>query len=486
MSEIICLKNVSYSYPDSKEQALQDINLSVMQGEFIALLGETGSGKSTFCRLFNGIIPHFLGGCLLGTVTVKGKDTASFSVPQLAMDVGMVLDDPDAQVFTSSVRAEAAFALENFLAPIKEIKEKIEFALGAVGLSGFEERQPVTLSGGEKQRLAIACALTIIGPPKACGKILVLDEPFMHLDPKGAAEVMAVIIEIQKKYQITIIFAASDYQNIAGYADRICILKNGRIAAIESAKTIFANPVLPQPCNLNYDSVFLKENPCGNSPNSVINICGITYLYSPFGTGIKNLDLSIQDNDFAAIVGDNGCGKTTLLKLITGLLHPQTGDIFIRGKNTKEMTVSDISKQIGFVMQNPDTQLFTDSVYKEVSFALENLGIPKKEIKEKVFKALSAAGLDDPDAFPHALGRADRVKTVIACILAMGSKILIFDEINAGLDYKESRQIMNLAKELHAGGFTIIFVTHNISLVCEYAQRLIVMDKTGITTDKKR
>ena len=154
--------------------------------------------------------------------------------------------------------------------------------------------------------------------------------------------------------------------------------------------------------------------------------------------------------------------------------------------DTKELSVPAISKEAGFVMQNPDNQLFTDSVYSEVSFALKNSSLSKTEIRRRTEDALRTVGLENYDAFPHALNRADRTKTVIASVLAMGCKIIIFDEIDVGQDYPGSLKIMNIAKELHAKGYTIIFVTHNISLVCEYAQRLIMMERNGIIMNKRR
>jgi energy-coupling factor transport system ATP-binding protein len=169
-----------------------------------------------------------------------------------------------------------------------------------------------------------------------------------------------------------------------------------------------------------------------------------------------------------------------LLKNITGLLHPSSGDIFIRGKNTKELKISEISKEIGFVMQNPDTQLFTDSVYKEVTFALKNKRLSKAEIKQRTEDALNTIGLEDWDAFPHALNKADRTKTVIACVLAMGCRIILFDEVDIGNDYRGCLKIMNIARDLHSKGFTIIFVTHNMFLANEYAHRLIKMERNGI------
>jgi len=483
---MIDFENVCYSYPRAKKYALEGINLSIKQGEFLAVMGENNSGKTTFCKLLNGIIPHLAGGRLLGSVAVDGEKTVEASVARLALKVGMVLDDPDAQLFTSTVRHETAFGPENLNLPLQEIEERVKQALVAVGLCGFEDRQPSTLSGGEKQRLSIACALAMRG------KILVLDEPLCRLDPQGAQEVMAVIKDIKEKFQITVIMASGDSAKMLEFADRVLVLKAGHITACDTAKNIFSNHALLEENGIqpvaNIKKDLFVEGFSQEHVNVAVDVKNFCYSYENGGTNIENINLKIADNDFTAIMGHNGCGKTTLLKSITGLLRPSLGEIYICGRNAKELSVSDISKEAGFVMQNPDNQLFTESVYKEVSYALKIMRLSKAEIKQRVKDALNAVGLKDVDEeeFPHALSRADRAKVVIACVLAMGCKIIIFDEVDTGQDYKGSRHIMNIAKDLHSRGFTIIFVTHNISLAYEYANRLIIMERKGIVFDGKR
>jgi len=505
----VILKNVSYKYPRSAGYALFGISVTIEEGEFLAVMGENGAGKTTFCRLINGIIPHLSGGSLQGDVIVDGQNILSSSVSELALKVGMVLDDPEVQLFSPTVRLEAAFGPENLCLQAEEIEERVTYALSAVGLSGFEERKPSTLSGGEKQRLAIAAALAMKG------KILVLDEPLCRLDPNGAREVMSVLNDIKQKYGITIVMVSHNSGIMAEYADRVCVLKNGKIAALDTAKNIFENNKLPEENGIenifdnrritqgNTEFCYIectkkeksKEIPedthsalCVSSvvnsslyiPLPAVNIKDFCFAY-PNGISVENINLSVFENDFAALVGNNGCGKTTLLKSISGLLRPSGGDIFIRGKNTKELSVSEISKDVGFVMQNPDAQLFTDSVYKEVTFALKNTRdngkrLSKEEIKKRAEDALLTTGLKDLDAFPHSLSRTDRAKVVIACVLAMGSGIILFDEIDAGNDYKGTLQIMEIAKDLIKKGFTIIFVTHNMNLAERYANRIITMN----------
>jgi len=483
VSEIINIENVYYSYPKEKNRALENINLAVEKGEILAVMGENGAGKTTLCKLFNGIIPHLIGGRFLGNVTVDGENTRTAQVPRLALKTGMVLDDPDAQLFTSRVCDEAAFGPENLLLPPQEIEERIAFALSATGLCGFEERAVATLSGGEKQRLAIACALAM------GGKILVLDEPLSRLDPQGAAEIISVLRNIREKYQITVIMATHDSKSAAAIADRVCVLKDGRIAACDTGEKIFADSALLEengiqpPRDADIEKVFFVKSAASGA--QAVKITDFCFSYDNTGVSIENINLTVEQGDFTAIIGKNGCGKTTLLKCITGLLQPSSGEIFIYGKNARELSVSSISEEIGFVMQNPDTQLFTDSVFNEVSFSLKKAGLSKEETQKRTEDALRTVGLNCPDAFPHSLNRADRTKVVIASVLAMGCKILIFDEIDIGQDRRGCIHIMNIAKELNSRGYTIIFVTHNMSLVCEYARKLIVMSRNGIVRYEK-
>ncbi|MDR0487687.1 MAG: ATP-binding cassette domain-containing protein, partial [Treponema sp.] len=344
-----------------------------------------------------------------------------------------------------------------------------------------------TLSGGEKQRLAIAAALAM------AGKILILDEPLSRLDPEGAEELLRVIKDVRKKRTLTVIMAAHESKKVLRFADRICVLKNGRIAACDTPQKIFEDRALPEsngiqpPVEPDISAFFVpQEREMKTEENAAINISDFSYFYANSNISSVKINLSIADNDFAAIIGRNGCGKTTLLKNIAGLLRPSTGAIYIRGKNSDGLSISAISKEVGFVMQNPDSQLFTGTVYDEVSFALKNYRLPKEEIRRRTEAALRTVGLENWDAFPHAMNRGDRTKTVIASVLAMGCRIILLDEPDVGQDYRGSREIMEILRKLRTEGNTLVFVTHNISLACEYAQRLIIMDKSGIVNMRRR
>jgi energy-coupling factor transport system ATP-binding protein len=212
----------------------------------------------------------------------------------------------------------------------------------------------------------------------------------------------------------------------------------------------------------------------------------ISYWYNPDKTILDNINITIKDNEFVAIAGQNGSGKTTLLKILCGLLRPHQGEYFLRGKDAGNMTIAGIAGEIGFIMQEIDSQLFEPTVYDEVAFSLKHAvkKMPGNMIREKAEEALAAVGLQDKrDEFPPSLGRADRVKTVFAVVLAMGRKIIILDEPTAGHDMRSCRLIMDITANLHKRGYTIILVTHNMRIIAEYAQRLIVLQSAGVYMD---
>jgi energy-coupling factor transport system ATP-binding protein len=469
---IIRLENVSWAYYRAREWALTNINLTIGEGEFIAVMGENGAGKTTLCRLLNGLIPHSLSGTLSGSVTIDGTLTTDSSVAQLAKKAGMVFDDPQAQLFTARVDDEVAFALENLLMPAAEIQERVGWALEMTGLSAYAHRAPATLSGGQKQRLAIAAALAMTR------KILVLDEPVSQLDPAGAQEILALIRDLRTRNGLTVVMATHSAIEAAECADRICVLQNGCLIDDNSSPRVVlagtAENVIRPP-----------------QDRSAADVITVSHLYAEYTAGspvLTDINLAIRENEFTAICGQNGSGKTTLLKTISGLLRPTRGTILIRENDTVSMSIAEIAAEIGFVMQDPDRQLFESTVYDEVAFTLKRATrkhrSEKNVLQEKVEKALSLVGLlDRRDEFPLALSRTDRMKTVFAAILAMGPQIIMLDEPVAGQDTRGCHLIMELLANLHQQGYTILMITHNMTVITEYAQRLIELREGTIVTN---
>lgn len=240
----IIISNMSYRYPDAKHYALEELNLTIYKGEFVVILGEHLAGKSTFCQILNGVIPNFKGGEMKGSVIVSGLNTQEVSVAELAQKVGIVLQDPEAQLFTTKVISEVAFGPENLCLDVDEILERVRWSLQVVGLAGFEQRCPTSLSGGQKQRLAIAAALAMRP------EVLVLDEATSQLDPIGTMEVFSLVQELNKKYNMTIIMATHKSEEAAQFADRILILHQYRLIAEGVPQEVFQNTKLLQQVNI--------------------------------------------------------------------------------------------------------------------------------------------------------------------------------------------------------------------------------------------
>jgi len=244
MKNIIRLENVSWEYSHAKTPALKEISMEISEGGFVLVLGGNGSGKTSFCRLLNGLIPHSLPGKFSGKVIVDGIDTASSSTARLAEKVGMSFDESETQLFTARVFDEVAFALENILLPPDEIKKKVDWALHATGLFDYADFAPASLSGGQKKRLTIAAAIAM------AGRVLVLDDPLSQLDPVGVREILSLIDGLRRMSGLTVIMTASCGEDAAEYAHKVCLLKEGKPAAYDTPGKIFSDRELLKNCSV--------------------------------------------------------------------------------------------------------------------------------------------------------------------------------------------------------------------------------------------
>lgn len=520
----ISVRNVTYTYPEQDTSALKDVSLEVKKGEYLVIMGPNGAGKTTLCVLLNGVIPNVLGGKMRGRVEVMGLDTRRHHVYELAQHVGMVLQDPEAQIFTSNVRSEVAFAAENLGVPREKMMEWIEWALEVVRLQEFVKRPPTQLSGGQKQRLVIAAAL-VMRP-----SVLVLDEPTSQLDPIGAQEVFSVLRDLNQDLGMTVVVSTHKSEHAARYADRIFMLDQGQIVAQGTPVEVFSQVGLlnriyvqvPAVTQIEWDlkgalgrkerfSVTLEDTqanlsklldergvarqkvddskpPAPTSPvpeEPYIVLRDVSFQYP--GTEQKALDgisISVGKGEFVGIVGQNGAGKTTLVKHIIGLLKPTAGQVIVGGKNIADESVESMARTVGLALQNPDAQLFAMTVTEEVAFGSINLGLSQEEVAERVDRALAATGLEAfREMYPFNLSFGDRRKLSVAAVVAMEPEVLIFDEPTTGQDFKGRRELADIAKRLNEMGRTVLMVTHDMDLIAEYTRRLIVMGEGKILLD---
>lgn len=528
--DVIVCEDLSYAYPKQHGFALTDVTLRVRRGEFVGVVGPTGAGKSTLCLALNGIVPHFHGGEFYGSVTVCGLDTADHPTHRLARHVGMIFEDPEMQLTAPSVLAEVAFALENLRFPAPEIRRRVSDALRAVRLDGTEAKHPHQLSGGQKQRLAIASAFAL--QPE----VLVLDEPTSQLDPVGTDEVFELARELNREHGVTIVLVTHVAEAVAEHADRVVLLAAGRVVADGAPDDVLGDVDLlrahdlrppdvvelfhrlfPDGCDGGYPTtleaavrryrdlrppIALHVTPVPAPPPEGAGVAppvsaptpvpaepalaarGLAFAYPDGTAALDGIDLDIGHGEYVAIVGQNGAGKSTLVKHFLHLLDATSGEVRVGGEPVDRYEVSDLARRIGYVSQNPDHQIFTDSVEQEVSFALTALRTPPDEVATRVAEALDELQLGwARERHPLTLSKGDRARVVIAAVLAMRPEVLVFDEPTIGQDHAGARAIMHLTRQLHRAGRTVVLITHHLYLLPGYAERLVVMGRGRVLFD---
>lgn len=524
-SRVIALENVTFTY-EGDVVALQDLNLAARRGEFIVVLGANGAGKSTLCYLISGIVPHIYGGRRRGNVRVVDLDPWDEPLYITAQRCGVLMQDPEVQLFMPTLKAELAFGPANLGVPREEILRRSRKALALVRLEGLEEHNPRDLSGGQKQRAALASVLTM--QPQ----VLVLDEPTSQLDPLGRWEVGEAIEQLKRSGDLTIVMTTHETEEVLHLADQVLVLEQGKTVLQGPPGQVFAQterleragvktPALVQVqalLGLNSadwpgasrwsltvaevadrirqavregrlvvrpEAVAPPRRPVVGGP-VVLEARNLTVEYPgpPPVTALRDVSLEIRQGEFVGIVGQNGSGKSTLVKCFVGLLRPKKGEVLFQGQNLRRFSVGEIARRIGLVLQNPDYQLFTASCRDEIRFGLQNVGVPEKEIDRRVEEALQRVGLEMyADLFPFRLSFGDRRKLAVAATMALGPEVLILDEPTTAQDHRGRYQLAELARQFHEEGGTVLMITHDVDLIARYAQRLIVLHEGRVLLD---
>ena len=506
---IIRIKNVNFVYDGSHRRAIADINLEVYKGEFLVITGPTGAGKSTLCQCLNGIIPHFTQGVMTGSVNVVGMDTREHPVYEMAPHIGLVFQDADAQLFGMTVEEDIVFGPSNLGYDYETCMSRINKALKDLHIEHLRERKPQELSGGQKQSVAISGVYAMLPD------IIIFDEPTSMLDPWGKQNVFSIIKDINKVYGITIVLVEHEMNHIAKYADRVCVMDRGKIVLCGSTQEVFSKTArlselgmnVPQAIelgNLLKEDGVIQDVPLSadtlieqlqtlpdmpSVPQSIIAApippaCGepiieaknLQFSYLGEGNQLDSVSVSFQKGDFAAVIGQNGAGKTTLMRSIIGLLKPQSGEILVLGRDIRENTVAELSATVGYVFQNPDEQIFTDSVLDELNFGPDNLGRSRQDSAPLVEEVLSEVGLTHyQNTWPKYLSKGERQRLSMGAIITMNPEVIIVDEPTTGQDWRETLWIMDLLKKMNERGKTILIITHNMEIVNRYCNRVLVM-----------
>lgn len=507
-SNALHLEGVRFTYRRSPNPALEGIDASIPSGAFCGIIGANGAGKSTLCYTFNRIVPAFYRGEFAGTVKVMGRDTASARVADMVPTVGMVFQDFETQIFSTSLQHEIAFVMENLGLPRDRMLENAAYWMREMGLEGLEDRDPATLSGGQKQRLALASVLAAETP------ILVLDEPTTDLDPLSARTLIRSLETLVHRGR-TVVVVTHDLDTLES-ADMILGMREGRIVATGSPRELYPRietlerlgvrppellqlfsalgisqvPHTPQDAasSLHQLGFAVRDTPLSKpAPQGrpdFLTVEDLRFGYAPGVPLFEGLSLSFAQGEFCAVLGQNGSGKTTLMNLMAGILKPWSGTMRLNGVPILGLPAPERARQVGIVFQNPDHQIFQATCLDEVAFGLRNLGVSTQSITERAMRALETVNLTHKASLdPFTMTKGERKKLALASVLACEPHVLLLDEPTTGLDAAEQDVMMNTVSSLVDRGHTVLFITHSIGLAARFAHRIIVMAEGRVVLD---
>ncbi|UWP81871.1 energy-coupling factor transporter ATPase [Dactylosporangium fulvum] len=491
------------------------VTFSVRPGEAVLLLGPSGCGKSTLALATNGLIPHIVGADLTGTVEVAGRNTRDHRVPELARHVAMVFQDPDAQVVTATVLDEVCFGPENLCLPAAEVLERAEDALRRVGLWERRADDPDRLSGGGRQRLAIACALAMRAP------LLVLDEPTANLDPAGVEEVYAVLRDIAATGAHGVLLVEHSLDTAIDVVDRVVVLDAaGRVVLDGPARATLSTyssmlldlgvwlpvsalaalrlraagvaldplPLTPAELGAALDAQVALPEPAPRAepePDgvAVLVVDGLTVERGGEPV-LHDVSLRVGTGEFVAVVGANGAGKTTLAQAIAGVVRPPRGTVTVAGLDPARADARELAGRIGFVFQNPEHQFVTGRVDDELALGLRIRGVPEDEVTARVEEVLTRFGLGElRDLHPFLLSGGQKRRLSVGTAIICRPGVLVLDEPTFGQDRERAAELLDLLTGLHASGTTVVVVSHDMQLVAEHATRVIALDRGRVVAD---
>ena len=506
MSAVIEFKDFSFRYKTNQEFTLHDINLTIRKGEKVLILGPSGSGKTTLGSCINGLIPFSYNGEIKGSCKICDKETANESIFRISEHVGTVQQDTDAQFVGLSVGEDIAFSLENDMTPRDVMLEKVERSATIVGMERFLDAVPYNISGGQKQKVALAGIL------HNDVEILLFDEPLASLDPAMGMSAVDLIDRIHREHGKTILIIEHRLEDVLyRHVDRIVLMNEGRIIQDTTPDELLASDTLKEngireplyisalknagiklkaEDNLSkldeldfekykdkivshFRQSELKEETVKDK--KIIEVKNVTFRYGDF-EALKNISFDIFEGEKIAVVGKNGAGKSTMAKLLCGILRPSEGQILIEGEDYLKYSIRELGRIVGYVMQNPNQMLVKDIIREEVELALRLNDMDDETISKKVETTLRMCGLYQMRNWPvSVLSYGQKKRVTIASILALQPKVIILDEPTAGQDYKHYTEIMNFITELNEKyNITILFVTHDMHLAIEYTDRAIV------------
>lgn len=505
---LINVEDLAFRYSENGPPVLDGMSFAVRRGEAVGIFGRSGSGKSTLCLCLAGVIPARQGGELTGDVQILGRSTRRMSLSEAARHVGIVFQDPDAQILFGSVEDEVAFAPENLCLLPQEIEDRVTRALAEVGIAELRHANPAKLSGGQKHLVAIACALAL-DPP-----VLILDEVLSHLDPAGRELVRGVLMRLRGQGRSLVLV---DHEpSCLADMDRILVIDGGKVVMEGSPEAVFGDKAALAALGLWADYPFSPNSSAFRSFDGpcLVSVRDLWFAYPAFERGprtevgprprgvgarglvdssglddcwaLRGVSLDVRRGEVVGLTGPNGSGKTTLSKCIAGILKPTRGTVLLAGQPAGRMSLAEIANKVGYVFQNPERQFFADTALEEVAFAPRVRGIDPDQALKAAERILSKLGLSHRKHAPcHSLSEGEKRRLAIGAVLSMEAEGLILDEPTSGLDRVWRMELGQVLRDLASGGIGVMVISHDLDFLRAYADRIITMDRGRVTSDER-
>jgi energy-coupling factor transport system ATP-binding protein len=501
---MITFDQVTFTYTDAERPTLHRVSLHIPEGEFCVVVGETGTGKSTLLRAINGLVPHFSGGSLAGTVTVDGRTTKDNRPRDLADVVGFVGQNPLASFVTETVEDELAYTMENLGVPADAMRRRVEDAVDLLGLQDLRDRSLRALSGGQQQRVAIGAVLT------ASPRLLVLDEPTSALDPAAAEEVLSALARLVHDLGLTVVMAEHRLERVVPFADRIILVPGGGAPLVmgppevimqtssvapplvELGRLVGWNPLPLSVRDARRKSASLRQRlapiapprrPAPLTPTAdraeAASVQKLTVSYGPV-VALDGVDLMIMPGEVLALMGRNGSGKSTLLNTLSGVRRPTRGAVMVDGRDPQSFRAADLVRHVGLVPQDPGLLLYGESAQAECHTADKASALASGTTSRTLERVLP----DMPsDRHPRDLSEGQRLALALAIVVAPSPALLLLDEPTRGLDYPSKDRLIQVLRALAEDGHAIVLATHDVELAARVADRAVVLADGQVITD---
>jgi energy-coupling factor transporter ATP-binding protein EcfA2 len=498
---MITFDQVSFTYNEAQRPTLHRVNLDIPEGELCVVVGETGTGKSTLLRAINGLVPHFSGGTLAGTVSVDGRSTKDNRPRDLADVVGFVGQNPLASFVTETVEDELAYTMENLGVPSDAMRRRVEDAIDLLGLQDLRDRSLRALSGGQQQRVAIGAVLT------ASPRLLVLDEPTSALDPAAAEEVLSALARLVHDLGLTVVMAEHRLERVVPFADRIIlvpgdgaplvvgppegVMRTSPVAPplVELGRLVHWDPLPLSVRDARRQSAPLRERlapiapPGRHAPAAVrVQAASARKLTVSYGAvvAVDGVDLTIMSGEVLALMGRNGSGKSTLLNTLSGVRRPTRGTVAVDEQDPQTFRGAELVRHVGLVPQDPGLLLYGESVRAECLAADKASALAAGTTERTLDRVLP--GLPR-DRHPRDLSEGQRLALALAIVVGPSPALLLLDEPTRGLDYPSKDRLIQVLHELAGDGHAIVLATHDVELAARVADRAVVLADGQIIAD---